>query len=208
MGSLRKIRPVVQGWALLASPVSPEVALFLFLKGCPYLEHSQGGGWPGRCRPGRTWGCGQAAGPPVLRLFRSTRRHGAEVSFAAGEVTSWAVTSYLPPAWGQLLASWAPLFASVYCVPETGRLSRRRGQDSGGDNAPIVPGTVRVCADCLQKQRSIKPACSEYPQHHVLPGVSLGNEGVGRASLAVSVAKDCLSQSQTLTAGWKGLQYP
>lgn len=44
MGSLRKIRPVVQGWALLASPVSPEVALFLFLKGCPYLEHSQGGG--------------------------------------------------------------------------------------------------------------------------------------------------------------------
>lgn len=45
--------------------------------------------------------CGQAAGPPVLNLFGSTRRHGAEVSFAGDEVTSWAVTSYLPQAWGQ-----------------------------------------------------------------------------------------------------------
>lgn len=39
--------------------------------------------------------------PLFPSLFRSTRRHGAEVSFAGGEVTSWAVTSYLPQAWGQ-----------------------------------------------------------------------------------------------------------
>lgn len=88
-GSSLKMRPVVKGWVSpafqrLPTLCLPKLALFLFYKPPLTLSTSRpvgGQAAAGQAGPGA---CGQAAGPPALSLFRSTRRHGAEVSSARG----------------------------------------------------------------------------------------------------------------------------
>ena len=61
--------------------------------------------------------------PPILSLFRSTRRHRAEVSFPGVSDIGGLSPHTCPRPGACLLAAGALYFGNVYCVPETGCLS-------------------------------------------------------------------------------------
>lgn len=110
VGSSLEMRPVVKGQALLSGGCAKRSCLAFVLRISAYREHIQTCGWPGPCKPGRTWGTWPSGWPSHWRLFKSTRRHGAEVFFPL-----WPVTSYLPRPGACLMAAWAVIWECLLC---------------------------------------------------------------------------------------------